>query len=336
MLQRSFADFLRARRTTSDRGDSMEHMPKILRLWIAVSRPLALAALALSIPVCALSQVVPNNSYAQMLQNNAIRQSNLTQQMINLGGKPTSGSGGSVCLPPFDLQRGPAGIVPPALQGDPRYQDYLRCRYGNVPITPAMANAPALPVSPGSGGSPPAQQASWNTQGGVTAAPRLPAPQSGSAAPAQHLPIAATDFVPVQQGHPVVDQSIANMPLSPLDRMKIYNNVNSTFTHVATTYRANNLAVSMAVAYSAAYTTLNGTRMNAQQTRELAFGVNDNLAQGQFALMSDVDKQNSSDLWIFETTLIWTLRDLGQHGDAQSAQAAVDLSRTVLQRLTGS
>jgi hypothetical protein len=306
----------------------------MFRLWIAVRKPLPLTALALSIPVCALSQTMStNNSYATQLHNNAIMQSNLTQQMINLGGKPTSGSGAQVCLPPIDLQRGPAGLVPPALQGDPRYQKYLRCRYGDVPITPAMANAPALPVSPGSGGSPPAQQASFDTHGGAAVAPTS---QSGAAAPAQHLPIEATDFVPAHPGHPIVDQSIAKMTLSPLDRMKVYNAVNSTFSHVATTYRANNLAVSMAVAYSAASATLHGTRMQAQQTRDLAFGVNDTLAQGKFALMSDAEKQNSSDLWIFETAIIAILRDLGQHGDAQSAQQAVELSRTVLQRLTGS
>jgi hypothetical protein len=118
--------------------------------------------------------------------------------------------------------------------------------------------------------------------------------------------------------------------------MKVYNVVNSTFSHVAMTYRPNNLAVSVAVAYSAATATVNGSRMDAQQTRELAFGVNDNLAQGKFPMMSDVDKQNNSDLCIFETAIISMLRDMGQHGDAQAAQQAVELSRTVLQQLAGS
>jgi hypothetical protein len=119
---------------------------------IALRQPLYLAALMLSMPICAVSQVLStNNPYAATLQNNAILQSRLTNQMINLGGKPTSSSGSRVCLPPIDLQRGTAGLVPPALQGDPRYQEYLHCRYGDVPITQAMANAPALPVSPALG-----------------------------------------------------------------------------------------------------------------------------------------------------------------------------------------
>src|SRR5438128_2436142 len=73
-----------------------------------------------------------DNSCAVMLQTTAMWQANLTKQMINLGGAPTSGSGGPApCLPPFELQRGADGHVPPELQGDPRYQAYLRCSHGS-------------------------------------------------------------------------------------------------------------------------------------------------------------------------------------------------------------
>jgi hypothetical protein len=65
----------------------------------AGSAPLYLAALMLSMPLCAVSQVLnTNNPYAATLQNNAILQSRLTNQMISLGGKPSSGSGSRVCL----------------------------------------------------------------------------------------------------------------------------------------------------------------------------------------------------------------------------------------------
>src|SRR5258707_13080938 len=108
-------------------------------------------------------QRLADAEHQQFLCRDAAKQrdasSHLTNQMINLGGQPSSGSGWNVCLPPVDLQRGPAGPVPPALQGDPRYQEYLHCRYGDVPITPAMANAPALPVPPAAGGNPTAASA---------------------------------------------------------------------------------------------------------------------------------------------------------------------------------
>jgi hypothetical protein len=47
-------------------------------------------ALALATPIAARA----DNPYATMLQNNAMRQANLTQQMIDLGGRPI-GSGGA-------------------------------------------------------------------------------------------------------------------------------------------------------------------------------------------------------------------------------------------------
>ncbi len=291
---------------------------------VAFLKTVSLLAVAVSFPLCAVSQQMStNNSYATMLQNNAMRQSNLTQQMINLGGKPTSGSGAPVCLPPFDLQRGPAGLVPPALQGDPRYQEYLRCRYGNVPITPAMANAPALPVAPAPGGGATMPSGAAQTTVASTA-PLL----------AQHLSIAATDFIPVQLGHPAIEQQIANMPISADQRQALITAINATFNFVAQKYRANNLAVSVCVAYEAAMSTLKNTSMGPSQMREYILKVNDAIAQGpQFVRMSDAEKQNFADTWIFETSVLSLLRASAQRGDVQAQQQAVQLAQVVVQRL---
>ena len=106
------------------------------------------------------------------------------------------------------------------------------------------------------------------------------------------------------------------------------------FNRVATQYRGNNLAVSVAVAYSTALLTLNGAQLNAQQTRELVFGVNDKLAGGpQFALMSSAERQNRSDSLIFQAVMITVLREMGQR-DRQARQQAIELSRVVMQSLT--
>jgi hypothetical protein len=244
-----------------------------------------------------------NNSYATMLQNNAVRQANLTQQMINLGGAPATGSSGggspAPCLPPFELQRGVDGHVPPELQGDPRYQAYLRCRQGQAP------------------------------QGG-RADPGVP---SLSAAP--HLPITATDFVPVQQGHPAVDQAIANLAITPEQRLQLRNGVEEMFRRVAANYRGNNLAVSVAVAYSTATLALNGVDMSPQQTRELVFRVNDKLARDpRFATMSQAQKQNDSDGLIFQSVIISVLRDMGTR-DPHARQQSMELARAVLKQLNG-
>ncbi len=262
---------------------------------------LALAALMFVAPVDAFAQAfATNNSFATVIQNNAMMQSNLTRQMINLGGVSSSGtsSGPAPCLPPFELQRGVNGVVPPELQGDPRYQQYLRCRQG-------QSNPQSVRSTPG--------------------APSLPI--------AQHLPLTATDFVPAQSGHPVVDQAITGMPIAPEQRRQLRDAIELMFNRVATQYRGNNLAVSVAVAYSTALLTLNGAQINAQQSREFIFDVNDKLARApQFARMSSAEKQNRSDSLIFQAVMITVLREMGQR-DQQARQQAIELSRVVLQSL---
>lgn len=263
---------------------------------------LALVALMFVAPVGVFAQ---NNSFATVIQNNGTMQSNLTKQMINLGGTSSGTSGTSTapasCMPPYELQRGPSGVVPPELQGDPRYQQYLRCRQG-------QSNPQSARPRPG--------------------APSFPA--------AQHLPLTATDFVPAQNGHPIVDQAIANMHIALEQRRQLRDAAELMFNRVATEYRRNNLAVSVTVAYSTALLTLNGAQLNAQQTREFAFSVNDNLAQRpQFALMSSTEKQNQSDSLIFQAVMIAVLRDMGRR-DPQARQQAIELSRVVIQSLTQS
>jgi hypothetical protein len=265
-----------------------------------------------------------------MLQNNAVLQSNLTNQMINLGGKPSSGPEAPLCLPPFDLQRG-SGLVPPALQRDPRYQAYLRCRYGNVPITPDMANAVPLPVSPAPGG-PYAQGYMAPLQG---EAPAQPPPGQAVGAPprGQHVPIAATDFVPVA-GHPVVEQQLSTMHISPEDRDRVLHEVNGTFEYVAKRYRGNNLAAAIVYAYGAADFTLNAKKTTGGQIVDRIRQMNDAIAQsGQIARMSDEQKQSNADTWIYESAILNMLREQGKRGDPQAAKQAIELAQVMMKRL---
>jgi hypothetical protein len=276
------------------------HLSHVFSKWMSTCNPALFAVLMLTVPGGVFAQ---NNSLATVIQNNSAMGSALTKQMINLNGTNARSSvlNPANCMPPVDLQRGADGHVPPELQGDPRYQEYLRCRQGlSTPqSTASTAGAPSFP-------------------GG------------------EHLPITLSDFVPVVQGHPMVDQSIANMQIGPDQRQRLYNAIDFTFNRVARDYRRNNVSVSMVVAYLTALFTLNGSQMNAQQTREFVFGVNDTLArQPQFAMMSPIERQNSSDTWIFETAVITMLRDMGQR-DPQARQQAIELSRKVLQQLTGS
>ena len=255
----------------------------------------------LSVLACLASGglLAQDNSFAVQIQNNAMMQANLTRQMINLGGAPTTGARGfspASCMPPADLQRGVDGHVPVELQRDPRYQEYLRCKQG---IPPAGQSAPMTAAAP-------------------------------SSSPARHLPITATDFVPTRPGHPAVDQIIHNLDIAPEQRQRLHDGTEEAFRRVAARYRDHNLAVSVALAYTISTSTLNGGAVD--PSPEFVYSVNDQLAQSpKFALLTAQEKQDESDKLIFQSTMIIALREEGAH-NSQSKQQAQELSRVVLRQ----
>jgi hypothetical protein len=96
-----------------------------------LKRLFALCVVSVAIPLSASAQW-SNNSYSDtIIRNNAAQQS-LNRQMFPLGGGYTGGTPSNWCSPrpPVALQRGMDGHVPPELQGDPRYQAWLRCQQG--------------------------------------------------------------------------------------------------------------------------------------------------------------------------------------------------------------
>ena len=238
------------------------------------------------------------NSYTTTLQNNAMMGSALTNQMINLGGSATTGGGRfnpANCMPPVDLQRGADGHVPPELQGDPRYQEYLRCKQG-IPPSHAAPN-------------------SFAQQG----------------LPARHFPITATDFVPTRRGHPIAEQAIDGMSITPEQRQQLHAQVDEGFRH-ASQFRSNNLAVAVALAYAQSVTTLNGLQMNSQQSQELLYAINDQLARNPaFAAMSAQQKQNESDRLIYQSTIISILRDSAA-AEPEAGLKAQEMSRVMLRQ----
>lgn len=85
------------------------------------------------------------------------------------------------------------------------------------------------------------------------------------------------------------------MALTPEQSTQFRDGAEELFRRVATRYRGNNVAVSVTVAYSAAMLTLNGAEMNAQQTREFVFGVNEKLARNpRFASMTPLEKPSAN------------------------------------------
>jgi hypothetical protein len=265
-----------------------------------LSRRGGIAVIASLLPWVAFAQ---DNSFAVAIQNGAMWQANLTKQMINLGGRPT-GSGVSHfspanCMPPVDLQRGADGHVPPELQGDPRYLEYLRCKQG-IPQQNASTSGQQQPI-----------------------------------VAASHQPITTTDFMPARPGHPTVDEAITKMSITPEQRKQVHEGVDKMFRHIATHYRGNNLAVSVAAAYTTSKIVLSGSQMTPQQIQEFIYSVNDQLAQNpQFALISAQDKQDESDKLIFQAAIIAALQEAGRT-DPNAKQQSLDLSRLVLSQFEG-
>jgi hypothetical protein len=109
-------------------------------MWVAT----ALAALA-AVPLSAYAQIVPNNPYAQVLVDTSRAINNFTGDIINSQPR-TQNSSGTWCspLPPYELMRGMDGHVPPELQSDPRYQEWLRCQKSGTGAAPPQTMPPVL------------------------------------------------------------------------------------------------------------------------------------------------------------------------------------------------
>jgi hypothetical protein len=187
------------------------------------------------------------------------------------------------------------------------------------------------------------QQARTNQQlrqlsGGQGTAPQAPA-GTGAAAAAGHLPISATSFVPLVPGHPMFDQYMASVPLTPQDQATIRQHLAQTLQNISTfdpnvPVVPNNIASSVAFAIVMARSALaNGVQLpDAVQARYL-YVVNDRLAMSPtFATMPPMQMQNLSDTLLFEGTMIRILFQAGPQARAQCLQ----LAHTVLQQVTGS
>jgi hypothetical protein len=255
-----------------------------------------------------------------MLNNtNAMIQLSISQtiasQAATRGDSSSSGPASApVCdpLPPYQLQRGMNGKVPPELQGDPRYQAWLRCHQRQ-----SASHAPA--------GSNVARATSVTSSGGKYPTPVV----------SRHLPMTATDYTPPVHGHPFLEQYLNSQPFSPQQRAELRQAFAEMSARVAGAARPNNLAASMAAVVCGATYTIDQGFTDADSDRYL-IAINDKIgASPQFASMSPLQKQNLSDSLILQTTVIKLLTDLGQT-DPQAKMQSTQLAHTTLQNLTGS
>jgi hypothetical protein len=284
----------------------------------------ALGVLTLAVPMGAFAQIAPNNNYAQMLsKTNSMLQLSISQTIASQASTraQSHSSGAPMCdpLPPIDLQRGVDGHVPPELQGDPRYQAWLRCRQGQ-----GASQTPAAAAS-GTSRSGPNGSATARASAGNYPTPVVPA----------HLPITATDFRPAVNGHPFIEQYLGAQPFTPQQRAAVRQAFAEMSARVAGASRPNNLAVSMAAAVCGAIYVID-KRFNDADSDRYLLAINDRLgASPQFSGMSSLQKQNLSDSLLLQTTVLRLLVQLGET-DPQARSQSTQLAHTLLQQLTGS
>jgi hypothetical protein len=184
---------------------------------------------------------------------------------------------------------------------------------------------------------------------GATSAPT--APDSGSQDPAvsnaptvdytppavNHIPMTATDFVPIVRGHPAVDQILFSMPITPRQRAQLRLEFADMSDRIASGMRPDNLAVAMSYDMCMATMAVDDRVANdlTGDCYHLA-AVNDRLGSSpQIAAMSDLQKQNLSDTLIFQGMMIQSLRLSGRF-DPRAKIQSTQVAHTVLQQLTGS
>lgn len=278
---------------------------------------LALTILSLAAALPAQAQITPNNSYSQMLVNsNAMLQGSITQMRNSqaLYGN-SSPAPANYCspVPPADLQRGADGHVPPELQGDPRYQAWLRCN--------GMQGAAQSNTQPQ---MQPQVQAAIPSTGGNYPTPIV----------AHHLPMSATDFA-ASNGHPFIEQLLQSKPIPDDQRAILRAAFLEMSARIAKEARPNNLAAATAAAICGAIYLMDPRFSEADTDRYLAT-LNDRLGSSPVvAAMPNSQKQNLADSLIFQLTVAKMLADAGQTNPQARAQS-IQLAQTMLVELTGS
>jgi hypothetical protein len=173
------------------------------------------------------------------------------------------------------------------------------------------------------------------TSAGIAPPAGTVAPGNGTA-PAAHLAINATDFVPAEPGHPVVERFLDQAKLPPDQRAQLGKVIYGTFTQVDTQLRKNNIAASMGLALGTSIYAVNGKIISDAESNQLIFTLNDMIARTpEFARMSRQEKQTTSDSLILVSSLILAFKQAGQR-DPQLKQQSVALAQGLLQHLTGS
>jgi len=283
-----------------------------------LNRTFALCVALLVVASPAYTQIIPNNSYSQMIVNtNALLQNSISGTIASQAHTNAYGSGAGTpsnwCspMPPADLQRGMDGHVPPELQNDPRYQEWLHCQ--NEQNSPQANNPAQFPGTPSA------------EAGGA----HYPTP-----AATHHLPLSVTDFEPAVRGHPVVEEFLNSQTLTKEQKDGIRIAFMDMSDRVAKEGRPNNLASAMTVAICGAIHYIDNSFTDADSDRYF-IAINDRLgASKQLLASSRLQKQNLSDALILQITVAKLLADQGLT-DPQARMQTVQLARTMLTQLTG-
>lgn len=148
-----------------------------------------------------------------------------------------------------------------------------------------------------------------------------------------HLPLSVTDFIPVDGGHPLLDQYVDGLSLVPRQRATVRRAVLQTWSAIESKTRRNNVATSIGVAVAASMLVLTGRDTDDAQMNEQIARINDFLAGSSLWFrMSRRGKQQLSDSFMLTTSVMLVFAQAGR-SDLGSRQASIAIARDLLSRV---
>ena len=148
-----------------------------------------------------------------------------------------------------------------------------------------------------------------------------------------HLPLAMTDFNPLDAGHPVLNQFVAGLQLAPAPLATMRQAIVQVWSAIEAKTRRNNLSASIGVAVAVATMVLTGKDQSDAALNEQIARINDFLAVSPLWMgMPALSKQQLSESLLLTSSLMLVYAELGK-SDPSSKQASLTIARDLLARV---
>jgi hypothetical protein len=158
-------------------------------------------------------------------------------------------------------------------------------------------------------------------------------PPARAQRPAAHLPLAMTDFRPIDAGHPVLTQFLAGLQMAPGPRATMQQAIGQVWAAMEAKVRPNNLAASLGIAVAVSTLVLTGKDESDAALAEQIARINDVIAVSPLWMgMQARGKQQLSDSLLLTTSVMLVYSEAGKTEPAFK-QASQEIGRDILARV---